>query len=123
MDGVAVSSLGSRIVGVSRFGEFMLRTKRVRSKRTSFEYPTPSPLASSPRERSRSSGLRSAAGVALASIPRWGLRGVIGLQNRSLVVTRWAFNFATRGAAARLITGVGFDRFARPGEVPLVESS
>jgi NADH dehydrogenase len=30
---------------------------------------------------------------------------LIGLQNRLLVLTRWAFSFVTRGRGARLITG------------------
>ncbi len=30
---------------------------------------------------------------------------LIGLQNRLLVLTRWAFSFVTRGGGARLITG------------------
>ena len=30
---------------------------------------------------------------------------LIGLQNRLLVLTRWAFSFLTRGRGARLITG------------------
>ena len=30
---------------------------------------------------------------------------LIGLQNRMLVLTRWAFSFLTRGRGARLITG------------------
>ncbi len=32
---------------------------------------------------------------------------LIGLQNRLLVLTRWAFSFVTRGRGARLITGPG----------------
>jgi NADH dehydrogenase len=30
---------------------------------------------------------------------------LVGLQNRVLVLTRWAFSFVTRGRGARLITG------------------
>ena len=30
---------------------------------------------------------------------------LVGLQNRLLVLTRWAFSFVTRGRGARLITG------------------
>jgi NADH dehydrogenase len=30
---------------------------------------------------------------------------LVGLQNRLLVLTRWAFSFLTRGRGARLITG------------------
>jgi hypothetical protein len=68
--------------------------------------------------------------VRLAGPPAWlgwvpvHLWYLIGFQNRLLVMTRLAFSFATRGSGARLITGIGFDRFARPGEVPaVVESS
>ena len=64
--------------------------------------------------------------VRLAGPPAWLVRlpahlwDLIGFQSRLLVMTRRAFSFATRGSGARLITGVGFDRFARPGEVPAV---
>jgi NADH dehydrogenase len=39
---------------------------------------------------------------------------LIGLQNRLLVLTRWAFSFVTRGRGARLITG---ESAATPGPV------
>jgi NADH:ubiquinone reductase (H+-translocating) len=46
---------------------------------------------------------------------------LIGLQNRLLVLTRWAFSFVTRGRGARLITGASSgtrrrsDMLTRPG--------
>lgn len=43
---------------------------------------------------------------------------LIGLQNRFLVMVRWAWSFLTRGRGSRLITGLpghGLDREGRPG--------
>ena len=49
----------------------------------------------------------------LSGLPAWlfwlglHLYYLIGFQNRLLVLTRWAFSYATRGRGARLITGEG----------------
>ena len=49
----------------------------------------------------------------MSGLPAWlfwlglHLYYLIGFQNRLLVLTRWAFSYATRGRGARLITGEG----------------
>jgi NADH dehydrogenase len=50
-------------------------------------------------------------GIQISGVPAWliwlsvHIFYLIGLQNRLLVLTRWAFSFVTRGRGARLITG------------------
>ena len=44
---------------------------------------------------------------------------LIGLQNRLLVLTRWAFSFVTRGRGARLITGESAPTVDKVGNAPV----
>jgi hypothetical protein len=58
----------------------------------------------------RASAVADIKGIQISGMPAWliwlavHIFYLIGLQNRLLVLTRWAFSFLTRGRSARLIT-------------------